>query len=289
MIDQYCIFIVKANKKGLKMKKNKKISYDFWLRKIKKDPKLFMDVPEEQKSAEFCFAAVKKNGLTFEYVPDSLKTAALCLAAVKSLHSWFHCVSDLQKTEAVCLSAVKDHGFILEYVPKSLRTESVCLAAVKDCDYALEFVPESLKNKVICLADLNESVWAQKYVPKNIKAQMIPTFTIRLTDDEIVIINIWAKNLCDSNKQEKMIINEKMQKNGGEFLIDSHSQSKLINTICINDPSYNILSIEFRERNTEAILDCSNVLGPLWGGGFYTIYSKEKNIWKHIGESHWLT
>jgi len=65
-----------------------------------------------------------------------------------------------------------------------------------------------------------------------------------------------------------MEINETIWKKDKEFLIDSYTQSKLINIRCTayysDSLRYNISSIEFSENNTKAILYYDN--GGFLGG-----------------------
>jgi len=92
-----------------------------------------------------------------------------------------------------------------------------------------------------------------------------------------------------------MVINEIIQKGEKQFLIDSFSQSKLINISCIANPkypsypSYRISCLEFSENNTRASLyyDNGEWIGPLSDDGWVSFYSKETDIWKVI-ESKFL-
>jgi len=143
-------------------------------------------------------------------------------------------------------------------------------------------VPESPKTEAMCLAALNETTRTNKYVPENLKVKLIPIFSIRLTDDEINIINAWAKDLCDSNKVEIIEIDETIWKNGKKCLIDSFTQSKLKNISCIADSFLDIESVEFSEKNTKAILNYAGGRGPLSDFGWAASFSKENSIWKQI-------
>jgi len=171
---------------------------------------------------------------------------------------------------------------MLEYLPDSLKTEVVCLAAVKDYGRAFEYVPDSLKTETMCLVALNKTPGALKYVPEKLKTKLSPIYTIRLTDDEIDVINVWAKHFFDRNENKILEINDTIWKKGKEFIIDSFTQSKLINISCIADPYYRISNIEFSENDTKATLEYSAGAGPLCGSYWAAIFSKEKKSWKQI-------
>jgi len=182
------------------------------------------------------------------------------------------------------LSRIENSPKSFNAVPEELKSFEFCLAAVKQNGRMLEYVPDSLKTEAMCLVAFNETARALKYVPENLKVKLSPIFTIRLTNDEINIINIWAKSLCASNENEVLEINEIIRKEGKEYMIDSFTQYKLINIICITDPFHNILSIKLSEKNTKAILSCSNVRGPLCGGGFDTFFLKKKMYGSKLGD-----
>jgi hypothetical protein len=202
------------------------------------------------------------------------------LSKIRNDPESFETVPEDLKSVEFCLTAVKNDSRAFPYVPDSLKTEVVCLAAVKQNGRMLEYVPDSLKTEAMCLAALNKTLKALKYVPENLKSKLIPIFTIRLNDDEIDIINVWAKSFCDSNENKVMKINEIIWKENKEFLIDSSTQSKLINISCIANSFYAILSIKFSENNTKAILEYSAGAGPLGGIDWAVDFSKENNIWK---------
>jgi hypothetical protein len=203
------------------------------------------------------------------------------LSKIKNTPESFKAVPEHLKNVEFCLAAVKKNGPVLEYVPESLKTEAVCIAAVEDYGGALQYVPESLKTEAMCLAALNKTLRVLKYVPENLKVKLSSIFTIRLTKDEIDVINVWAKYLRDSNENEVIEIRETIWKENKEFLIDSSTQSKLLNIRCIADAFYAIEGrIEFSVNNTKAILYYSRGAGPLCGTGWKDSFSKEDNIWK---------
>jgi hypothetical protein len=210
------------------------------------------------------------------------------LSKIRNDPESFKAVPEDLKSVEFCLTAVKNDSRAFPYVPDSLKTEAVCLAAVKDNGRALKFVPDSLKTEAMCLAALNKTLGSLKYVPENLKTKLRSKYTIRLTDDEIDIINVWAKDFCSRNVNKVMVINEIIQKGNKEFLIDRFSQSKLKNISCIVDPFYpsypscKISCIELSENNTKASM--YYWLGPLFGVEGVSFFSKENNIWKKIDD-----
>jgi len=98
---------------------------EVWLKKMKTDYELFLNVPYELKTEEFCLIAVQEYGRALYYVPPAMKTEALCLAAVQK------------------------NGNALKYVPEVLKTKSVCLAAARQNIKAFKFVPENLRDEVL--------------------------------------------------------------------------------------------------------------------------------------------
>ena len=220
------------------------------------------------------------------------------LSKIRNDPESFKAVPENLKSVEFCLTAVKNDSRAFPYVPDSLKTEAVCLAAVKDNGRALKFVPDSLKTEAMCLVALNNTLVAFKYVPESLKTKLRSKYTIRLTDDEVDIINVWAKDFCGSNENQVMVINEIIHKGDKEFLIDSFSQSKLKNISCIIDPfypsypSYTITCIEFSENNTKAAMyyDNGGWLGFLSGVGWVSFFSKENNIWKKTDDKFlWMS
>jgi len=140
-------------------------------------------------------------------------------------------------------------------------------------------VPEALKTEDMCIAAISQTTGALKYAPENLKAGLKSIFMIRLTNDEIDVINAWANGSGDRN--EVIEINDTIWKEGKTLFIDNFSQSKLINVSCISDAFFDISHIEFRDNNTKAILYYSEGVGFLSGSGWETHFSKENNIWKH--------
>ena len=274
--------------KDRKKRNNYKLDPAYWLSRIHNSSESFKAVPEEIKTVEFYFKAVNKTAWALEYVPESLKTEAMCVSCVKRNALMLEYVPESFKTESMCHDAVKENSWTLKYVPEALKTESICLTAVKNNGRALEYVPESLKTEVICLAAVNETPEALKFVSEDLQVRLIPAYTIRLTDDEIDIINIWAKLICDNNNYETLEINETIRKEDKVFLIDTISQSRLIYTRCVSDSYYRISHIEFSEKNTKANLYCAMGSGPFSGTGWIAIFSKENNIWKQTDEKFHL-
>jgi hypothetical protein len=232
-------------------------------------------IPKSQMTEAVCIAAIEKYVGAFKFLSNSLKTETVCLAAVKHDGFLIQYVPIPQKTEAVCLAAIKHDSFLLQYIPNSLKTETVCFVAVKQNGYALKYVPGLLKTETMCLAALNKTAGALKYVPENLKTKLSPTFTIRLTDDEIEIINTYVNGL------KGLEIYEIMHGN----LIDK-SDKFTPNIVWIEEYIYwgtQIENIIFSEGNTKAELKIFS-RHTFDGFGYTHNFSKENGKWMEILE-----
>jgi hypothetical protein len=120
----------------------------------------------------------------------------------------------------------------------------LCLIAVKGCGEALQFVPEALKTKDMCLAALNKTASALRFVPKILSRQLVKAFTIRLTNNEIKVINAFVKGSI-----EPFEMNELMH---GKIIHKSAKFNRKI--VWTNKRTYitSIGHIWFSENNKEA-------------------------------------
>ena len=271
--------------KEIKMAKNKLINlfhwlYNIkWLSKIKKEPLELKSVQDSLITESFYIEKVKHNGFALESVPDSIKTKMVCLAAVNQDSLALKYVPDSKMTKSLCLTAVKKSWLALKYVPESLKTKKMCIVAIKKSWLAFKYFPTRLKISdalIYTVIRKEEDSFAFNDIPKNFKKSG-KTFIIRLTDDEIDIINVWANNRM--NDIDKTIW---VEKKGKRFLIDTYTQSKLKNIKFTDDPYYGISRPKFNKKITEAVMYYSEGAGALSGYWYVAIFSKENNIWKQI-------
>jgi len=144
-------------------------SKEYWQAVLRRNDRLFINVPDELKTKEMCEIAIKANFCLLKYVPDTLKTEEICKMALDISIFALKFVPEKFKTEEICKMAVEKEGGTLEFVPGKMRTNELFEIAVKNNGLALELVPESMRTKEICEIAVKNNERALKYVPQELK------------------------------------------------------------------------------------------------------------------------
>ena len=252
---------------------------------VKKNVWMFIDVPEELKTARVCLAAVQKNGFMLKYVPKPLKTSELFLSAVQFDGNALKYIPKELRTLEICLAAVQQKGESLEYVPEALKVKGphafgLCLAAVQSDGNAIEYVLKSLKAKrsqilELCLVAVQNDFFCIQYIPENLQTKEL----ISLMIEEI------------ENKKSKL------QSNNLYPLSSSYSETeepkfKEISQLCVIKNEYeagkflSYISIKFRSEVKNKIIEVLGIDGVNYN--FWKDYCrklKPKYLEKRVKES----
>lgn len=139
------------------------------LETIRRNPALFVEMSDSEKTEEMCLIAVSVHGSYLEHVPLKLASETVLLRAIQQeSHALAHVNFERQRPdflENLMFVAISYAPTALEYVPDQFQTKRLVEESCARLPLSLKHVADRLKTEELCLKSIEKDVKTLKFTP----------------------------------------------------------------------------------------------------------------------------
>ena len=123
-----------------------------WLKRVKRNPRKLLGVPEEYLRREICERAFEYNQSLeiLNIIPKEFKTREMCERAVIKDPCVIGEIPEEFKTREMFERAVKENPCVIGKIPEEFKTREMCERAAKENPCVIGEIPEEFKTREMC-------------------------------------------------------------------------------------------------------------------------------------------